>query len=61
MAEVYDPFKGQTIIIREGMVKKNMNPPQPTTERPPAPNSQVAPSSKLREQKKKGNEASSQG
>ena len=59
MTEVYDPFKGQTIIIREGMVKTNMNPP-PTTERPPAPKSQVAPSFRHQEQKSKEHEASSQ-
>ncbi len=41
MTEGYDPFKGQTILNKGGMVKTNMNPP-PTTERPIVPNSQVA-------------------
>jgi hypothetical protein len=42
MNQDQDPFKGQPIIINEGTLKKNMNPP-PTTERPPAPKAQVAP------------------
>jgi hypothetical protein len=42
MTQGQDPFKGQRIIINEGTLKKNMNPP-PTNERPPAPKAQVAP------------------
>jgi hypothetical protein len=34
--------KGQRIIINEGTLKKNLNPP-PTSHRPPAPKAQIAP------------------
>ena len=43
-----NPPKGQRVVINEGTLKKNLNPP-PTSERPPPPKAQTAPPS----QKKK--------
>lgn len=37
-----DPSQNQRVVINEGTLKKNVNPP-PTSERPPAPKAQNAP------------------
>jgi hypothetical protein len=39
-----DPRKAQFVSIKEGSIKKNLNPP-PTTDRPPPPKAQVSPQS----------------
>jgi hypothetical protein len=37
-----EPRRQQRVVINEGTLKKNLNPP-PASARPPAPQSQVAP------------------
>jgi hypothetical protein len=39
-----DSLKNQRVVINEGTLKKNLNPP-PTSVRPPPPRAQVAPTS----------------